>query len=287
MSIVRGIRYISGKYTRNSVPLPDTEEKIEPCIVIETQDDGIEEDIVSDNFPEAINLFAKIIPHKDFPNISAERIKNSASLGKYAVYEPKCATQAHPFCSKISLQFENLGEYMLDDSWHKFFKTTFMKYKLKFQHENNVIFEKEFPMHRENITENISTRNSSNTDEPRVYTTYPYCGFYSYGVHPREIEAHVFQLTESDRHTSINTWALSAFKARFGFDATADKTSGSTQFIGAKNFSASQKVSLYDELCCGNCTITLSDSTKEETYKSNSLFQISGTDLIQINFIKE
>lgn len=281
MSIVRGIRFVSEKYARNFAYVPDTEEKIEPFIIIETQD--IETDIVSDGFPEAINLVAKIIPQKNFPKISAERIRNSINLGKCSVYE--IATN---ICSKITLQFENSGEYLLNNEWHKFFKKSFEKYKLSFQSDDNTVFEKSFLFHDKDISEKVTLRTChSSSSEKDIYVAYPCGGFYNYGAHPREIESCIFQLLESNRHTSINVFPLSAFKSKFGFDASADKDMNTSRFIGVKNFSENQKLSLYDELYKGNCKITLEAPTEKETYKSNSLFHISGTDLIQINFIKE
>jgi hypothetical protein len=121
------------------------------------------------------------------------------------------------------------------------------------------------------------------------YRIYAYGGFYEHGSHPHEIESCVFQINSGNSTSAIKIWKFSAFRQKCGFDATMDKDMGNgVAFIGIKNFSPSNKATLYDELIGGACNIKLSNKLTEEiaVYKSNGVFHIQNTDLIKINFIK-
>ncbi|MBR1735146.1 MAG: hypothetical protein IJ730_06890, partial [Alphaproteobacteria bacterium] len=62
---------------------------------------------------------------------------------------------------------------------------------------------------------------------------------------------------------------------------------GNQNLIGIKEFSQSQKMSLYEELLSGACKFTLvnKNTNEQSDYISNAVAHISGTDLIKINFI--
>lgn len=300
MSIVRGIRSVTCGYTRDFILVPETEERMESCLILETQSDNecLNSEIFY-SFPEMINLTARIIPHKLFPSVFAERIENNISLGKNNIYETPLIHKDSPlvnkntFCSKLTLQFENSGEYFFSKKWYHFFKKSFEEYEICFSFHDNVIFEKNFLLTSENIVEKIFKSKLSShpsEDEKNLYRAYPYAGFYSYGAHPHEIESCIFQINSANLHTEIKLWKLNSFKSKFGFDATIDTAlEGDARFIGVKHFTGTQKLSLYEELTQGMCQFTLINLNTEEKniYKSNNILHVSGTDLLKISFIKE
>ena len=301
MSIIRGIRSVSQGYFRDFVPIPETEENMQSYVVLETtSDDALTYVELSGTYPESIQLLAKIIPHKNFPNTSVERIEDNFSLGKNAIYnspeiyQNSNITNPNAFYSKLTLQFENSGEYLFHKKKHTFFKQTFDKYEIKFPSQNNVLFEKNFLFQENSVVEKMEKKKKGNTSNPtsenNLYRTYPYGGFYEYGAHPHEIESCIFQLHAGNSTSAIKIWKLSTFKSNLGFSATENRDmEGGMKFLGVNNFSENQKLSLYDELISGGCTFTVLDLLAQEstTYKSDGVLDIPKTNLIKINFSED
>ena len=298
MSIIRGIRSVYKGYFRDFTPVPETEESLQPYVTLETiGDDGLSCIELSGTYPESIQLLAKIIPHKNFPSVSAEIIKNNVKLRENDIYsnpevhQNSTITNSNIFCSKVMLQFENSGEYVFRKKNHTFFNQVFDRYEIKFPSKNNILFEKNFLFQQDSIVEKIEqNRTSNNHPESKLYRAYPYGGFYEHGAHPHEIESCVFHLHSGNDTSAIKIWKLSTFKSKLGFDATEDRSMQSDmKFLGVKNFNENQKMSLYDELVSGACTFTISDLIAREsvTYKSNGVFHIATTNLIKINFSED
>jgi hypothetical protein len=155
------------------------------------------------------------------------------------------------------------------------------------------MFEKDFLTLNDPVIEKFKIKGGEaallkNTSQRAPHCLYPYGGFYEYGAHPQEVESCVFHINSAGSKTSaIKIWKLNAFLARCGIDPTADGVlEGGTPFVGVKNFSQSQKMSLYDELRNGLCKISLTNLITAENvvYESYGTSHVPNTDLITISF---
>lgn len=301
MSLIRGVRALSYKYTHDSVQVPDTEEKIVSSIILDSDGENTNCHAIFMNlWPESISLTARIVPTKITNKTIAERYENGISLGKNQIYTSPIIYHSsslknhNSFCSKLSIQFENSGEFILNNKKTNFYQNKFNEYEIIFKDDNKRLFEKEFLVSNTNVEERFVKKIGqptliAGTSEKAAYQIYPYGGFYEYGVHPQEIESCVFQINSGDSKSAIKISKLSSF-SKIGIDPTTNnKLNDGMNFIGIQSFSASQKKNLYDDLLSGDCKISITNrETKEKCqYKSNGVIHISNTDLITINFIKK
>lgn len=118
---------------------------------------------------------------------------------------------------------------------------------------------------------------------------YAYGGFYEYGVHPKRIETCVCRTVQDGREMSLRISPISELQSA-GIDVFQERIKcGSKEFIGIGSCSQPKKLSLYDELKNGACSITVKNLMTDEsaTYISNMVSHINGTNIITINFVKE
>lgn len=251
-------------------------------------------DIKLVNFPpKNIVLSARIIPQRTFSDVVVERIENENKLANNHIYTAPIfhslseIKNQNNICSRIIIKYENSGTYYFGQQKNNFFGKEFDEYNMKFANDvADELFCKNFLVLTDSITENVIKSISIR----QQYRFYPYGGFYEYGIHPRGIESCIFQIKEENQKSAIRSWTYSRFTSKFGRDPSQNETmSDGSVFVGVTQLSASHKNNLYDELADGACKITLVNKKngEEQIYKSSSLLHFSGTDLIEINFIKE
>ncbi|MDR2794623.1 MAG: hypothetical protein LBB12_02505 [Holosporaceae bacterium] len=301
MTLSRGIRFLSKGYVRDFPQLPDTEENVRQEILLETESGEDYTIRLADIWPENISLNASINPEKITTSASIERTENAKSLGKNEIYKMPHIDDGSPlknpevFCAKISVQFENSGEYVTENKKYNFFGKCFDDYQLKFDKEGNSLFEKVFPFldgdHQ--IAERYSSslgdilREEKSLEKAKL-RIYPYGGFCEYGTHPKNMELCVFQTKANAKTTLILIHKLSALMANginpFGDYVLKDKT----PFVGIKNLLESQKSSLYDDIKNGACQITINNVAMNisQCYRSFGLTHIANSNLITINFLR-
>ncbi|MDR3151225.1 MAG: hypothetical protein LBT67_00035, partial [Holosporaceae bacterium] len=293
MTLSRGIRFLSKGYIRDFPSLPDTEENVRQEILLETESDEDYPIKLAGIWPENISLNAAINSEKIAASASVERIENARSLGKNEIYKTPLIDGGSPlknpeaFCSKITVGFENSGEYVAENEKHNFFGKSFDDYQLKFEKEGNSLYEKVFPfLDGDQIVEKYVFSHGDflreeESSEKAKFRIYPYGGFCEYGTHPKNIELCVFQTKVNAKTTLILIHRLSALAAS-GINPFSDCVlKDGTPFVGVKNLQESQKNSLYDDIKNGACQITISNvvTNISQRYKSSGLTHISNTNL--------
>jgi hypothetical protein len=305
MSLRRGIKSISHGYVRDFTPVPETEESICTCISFETDDDEYCDVKQVGTPPDSVTLNARMIPTKITVKTFAEKFVNGTSLGKNPIYsspifsENSTLKDFSTFCEKITLKFENSGDYSFGNRKNIFFGKSFEEYEVVFPGTSDVLFEKNFLLSTSPVIEQFSVsaaRSASSSEEggtePSVCRIYPYAGFFGYGAHPKEVESCVFQIGSTPSSGgAIRVWKLNKFFEKYGVDPTRDGTPKSgTKFAGVKNFSPSQKITLYEELLNGASEIVLKnifEGAEKIPYVSRGVYHIPNTDLISINFVRK
>ncbi|MDR2268488.1 MAG: hypothetical protein LBD81_03520 [Holosporaceae bacterium] len=300
MTLSRGIRFLSKGYIRDFPILPDTEENIKQEVLLETESNEDYSVKLACVWPENISLNASINPEKVATSTFVERFENAKSLGKNEIYKTPLIDCSSPlknleaFCAKIIVKFENSGEYITENKKHNFFGKYFDDYKLKFEKEDNYLFEKIFPfLDGDQIIEKyVSSHGDFLREEGSLekakFRIYPYSGFCEYGTHPKNMELCIFQTKANAKTTLILIHRLSALVAS-GINPFSDYVlKDGTPFVGIKNLQESQKSSLYDDIKNGECQVIINNiaTNISQRYKSSGLTHIPGTNLITINFLR-
>ncbi|MDR0555399.1 MAG: hypothetical protein LBG20_00060 [Holosporaceae bacterium] len=294
MTIARGIRSLSTGYQRDFADAPDTEENLSTYIMLESGDDECPA-MIANAWPDFIMLNASIVPVAISSGATVERIENSRLLSRMNLYgSPQIDQQSHVHnpkfcCSKIMVNFENTGRYLLENDLNTFMSSNFGNYQINMM-GSGCIFEKEFLISSDSISE-ITDQKGILVHENTFAKCkiYPYGGLCEYGMHPRLMESCIFRTTYDGKLLQLRISPLSALRS-LGIDPTKDQPLESGyQFVGVKNFSSSQKTNLYDELKSGFCSIEIVNRSNNEKsiYKSNAVLHIPKTNLITINFVKE
>ncbi|MDR2780978.1 MAG: hypothetical protein LBB21_00760 [Holosporaceae bacterium] len=291
MTLTRGIRALSAGYYRDFSDVPDTDENLSTCIVLESNNDDCCASLAN-SWPDSIALDASMSPVEITSRAVLERIENRDLLGRIAIYDdPKFDVQSHiqnvkSCCSEIVINFENTGKYVLGNSTLAFFGKNFDDYQLDFQSDH--LFKKEFVVCRGSIQEIANEKgflqHENSFTECKIY---PYGGLFGYGMHPKQMESCIFRTVMDGRSPGLRISPLSALRS-LGIDPTEDQRQEvGYKFVGVKNFSESQKINLYDELKNGFCKIEVTNRNINEKsmYKSNGIFHMPKTNLITINFI--
>ncbi|MDR2645935.1 MAG: hypothetical protein LBC04_02035 [Holosporaceae bacterium] len=293
MTITRGIRALSAGYHRDFADIPDTDENISACIVVESHSDDSYATIAN-SWPDSIQLNAGITPIHITSGATIVRLEDSKLLGRAALYDsPPVDSQSQiqnpkSCCSKIIVTFENTGRYLQENELNTFVGKDFGDYRINLS--TDCLFEKEFLVCSEAISEVANQRGllrHENTFAKCII--YPYGGICEYGMHPQLIESCVFRTVSDGKQLYLRISPLSVMR-NLGVDPTVDQKSESGyQFVGVKNFSASQRTNLYDELKNGACRISIinKNTSEESIYRSNAVLCTPKTNLILINFIKE
>lgn len=283
MSLIRGIRSMVREYSREDKDQTEPNENIVSSIVLETSDDDDFYVKIANAWPESIILSARIIPERNFASdLFAEITNGSASLGKNYIYSAPLFHSASEiknkdnFCSKACIKYENVGEFLMDNKLNSFFGNSFDDYEIKFA-VDNVIFEREFMKLSASVFEKLAGTSISSASTT-THHLYPYGGFFRHGAHSEEIESCFFQVIVEKAKTAIRILRSKKILASLSEGVKLDFPQG-----------APQPKSLYDDLLNGESKIVLINkiTSKSCTYKSNSVYHISATNLIKINFIKE
>ncbi|GHU12714.1 hypothetical protein FACS189449_06890 [Alphaproteobacteria bacterium] len=298
MFLSKGIRSISKGYIRDFTEVHDTEENIKSSVTLEMGNDNCMVKLL-DSWPDSVSLNASISCEKIESSAFVERIENSKSLGKNSIYKSPIIDgnsgikNHNSFCSKVTIFFENSGEYITENERNIFFDRSFDDYVMDFEKKDNILFEKDFmtvgaPIIEKYVSalgEFLRDEGSSGKASLKIY---PYGGFYEYGTHPKNIELCVFQTAADSKITSIIINQMTTLISH-GINPFADQLLKSgTPFVGLKGIKEEQKTNLYDDIKNGLCTIALKDVTNgdSKSYKSSSLIHIQNTNLITINFIR-
>jgi hypothetical protein len=223
-----------------------------------------------------------------------ERVENSQSKDRISIYNsPRIDTQSNvqnlkSCCSKIIVNFENTGKYLRENEAKVFVGKDFDDYQVSFQ--SDCLFKKEFLLCQNSISEIVDQKgfilHENTFAKCKIY---PYGGIFEYGMHPKQMESCVFRTTYDGSSLYLRIFPLSGLR-NLGIDPTSDQRMESGyQFVGMKNFTAAQKISLYDELKDGSCKISVANKNANEKsiYRSNAVLYTPKTNLISINFIKE
>jgi hypothetical protein len=292
MTITRGIRAISAGYHRDFADIPDTDENISACVVVESHSDDSYA-TVANSWPDSIQLNACITPIPVTNDTTIARFENSRLLGRIALYNsPLVDSQSQiqnskSCCSKIIVTFENTGKYLQENELNTFIGKDFGDYRIL---STDCLFEKEFLVCSETISEIVDQRGllkHENTFAKCI--VYPYGGICEYGMHPQLMESCVFRAVFDGKQLYLRISPLSVMR-NLGVDPILDqRIDFGYQFVGVKKFSASQKTNLYDELKSGACRISVinKNTSEESVYRSNAVLWAPKTNLILINFIKE
>ncbi|MDR2724444.1 MAG: hypothetical protein LBB25_04600 [Holosporaceae bacterium] len=291
--LIRGIRALSAGYHRHFADIPDTEENLSTEILLESKDENCCI-TTADCWPDFVMLDASLTSLKIFSNAILERSEESRFRDEIALYNyPRIDSQSNiqnfkSCCSKIIVNFENTGKYLLENEINVFVGNNFGDYQINFL--SNHIFEKEFLTCQNSISE-IADQSGSiiHEDTFAKCKIYPYGGLFEYGMHPKQMESCVFRTVHDETSLYLRILPLSVLRS-LDIDPTADQRMESGyQFVGIKDFSVSQKTNLYDEIKDGFCQIEIVNRNTNERsiYKSNAVLFMPKTNLISINFIKE
>ena len=269
--IIRGIRSLTKGYMRDLREISDTEENVSNCVMLESDGENVKAEI-ADDWPDTITLDASISATAISSRAAAECFEDGRSLGKISLYQnPKIDTNSaiqsvRLCCESLSIKFEGTGTFRIDNETHRFIGREFSHFKMESALEN--LFEKKFMTETANVVERCVT---SETRKSGQYHFYAYGGFFKYGAHPKQIEPCVCRIVRG-RELSLRISPVSELLG-----------------IGISDLPQSQKMSLYDELKNGACSINIKNALTAEQakYVSNMVSHISGTNLITVNFTKE
>ncbi|MDR0678508.1 MAG: hypothetical protein LBF44_03160 [Holosporaceae bacterium] len=291
--LTRGIRAMSLGYYRNFLEVPDTNENLSTCVIMESKQNKYSASIAN-SWPDSIMLDASMIPVEVSADAHIERREGTELISGTKIYDnPKIDSQStiqnsKSCCSKVVVHFENTGKYALGKEIRAFIGEDFDDYRINLLLKG--IFEKEFLVSSDSILEIADKRGMIAHEHGFAKCkVYPYGGFFEYGVHPQRIESCVFRGIHDGCSLSLRISPLSTLRS-LGINPCEDQMSElEYQFVGVKNFSRSQQTNLYDELKNGACKIEITNKNTNEksNYKSNAVLHVSKTNLITINFIIE
>ncbi|MDR1982800.1 MAG: hypothetical protein LBQ08_03325 [Holosporaceae bacterium] len=293
MTLTRGIRALSTGYYRDFLDVPDTDENLSTYIMMESKQDNCEVS-VANAWPDSIMLNASMTSVEISSDIYMERRENAKLIAETKIYNnPKIDSQSNisnpaSCCSKVVVNFENIGGYVLGKDVQNFVGKDFGDYRINLR--SNCLFEKEFLVSSHSISEIVDQEGAVLHEHTFAKCKiYPYGGFFEYGMHPQLVESCIFRAVHDGNSLSLRISPLSALRS-LGIDPCEDQREESGyQFVGVKNFSEPQKITLYDELKNGACAIEITNrNTKEKSiYRSNAILHVPKTNLITINFIGE
>jgi hypothetical protein len=291
--LIRGIKSLSVGYRRDFADVPDTEENLSTCLEFESDDAGCIA-TTTDSWPDFVLLNASVEPVEISSDAVVERTEGGKFLDRVAIYRaPKIDSQSNVqnpkfCCSKIIVNFENVGKYSLENEVKTFIGKDFDDYRINLS--SDVMFEKEFLVCSDLISENADQRGAlAHEGALAKCRIYPYGGFCEYGAHPKQMESCVFRTIRDGGSLVLRILPLSSLRSA-GIDPTADQRGEpGYRFVGVKDFSNSQKTNLYDELKSGACEIEIANKNTEEkaTFKSFAVSHVSKTNLISISFIHD
>lgn len=288
MAIIRGLKALSHGYIRNFKDISDTEENLSSSIILESAAGDVIID-VDETWPESIMLKASMSALPISPNLTIRRIENGHAFTPVNIYQsPKIDSRSivqssHMCCAKINVHFENSGvAYDIEKKPISFIGSQFDHFSIIFDASN--VFEKDFMILDRSVTESFNSSISC-SDKAVKYRFYPYGGFFKYGAHPRQMETCVFRTVQDGRSVALRISPVSELMSAGINVFYADATEHST-VTGIHAFSDSHKLSLYDELKNGACSIKVKDEISNEIseYVSETVTHISDTNLINIYF---
>lgn len=281
--IIRSLRDIAKGYHKKSSVLGEISPEVAPHIMFETCGDGKVQ--LSDIFPKNIVLNASIsaLPIKSDAILSrsvGDKTQESVNLYHFPTIDSQSPVQNSSFCcAGIEILFENTGYAISEDGEKQsFIGINFNDYQIVI--ENNLLYTKQFLVTNESIHENVGHEGIIlSNGKTASCVLYPYGGYYKYGVHPKQIESTVCFLS---KNSSLNIFPISSVHF---MNPVADTLSPKNKyFIGIKNFSETQKQSLYDDIMKGECKFVLKYKNQEKQFVSNALIWQEQTNLMQINF---
>lgn len=284
--IIRSLRGIAKGYRKQNNILGEISSEVAPHIIFETN--GRSEVQLSDIFPKNIILNASISPLSVESNAVLSRtvgdkLQKSVDLYHSPTIDSQSPIQNVSFvCAGIKILFENIG-YTINDDGEKesFIGTNFDDYQIVI--DDNLLYKKQFLITNESIHENVNHNGIVLKNEKIASCVlYPYGGYYKYGAHPKQIESIVCFLS---KNSALNIVPISSVHFMNPMEDTLSSTN--KYFIGVKNFSGTQKQSLYDDIMKGECKFILKHKDQEKQFVSNALIWREQTNLMQINFISE
>lgn len=284
--IIRSLRNISKGYNHRGGVLIDTSDEPPPHITFETSGHG--KVSVSNDFPKEIMLNVSMHSSKIESNVTFSRKIGDEQVKTISLYDSQkmdlgsAIQNKFSCCAEVKISFENGGYVLNNDDVHKYFVgKTFDGYQIVT--ESDFLYTKEFltiqyPIYEYVDSDGIVLQNGCVASR----IIYPYGGFFEYGVHPKRIEPCVFFI---NRNFGMNILPLSSIR---DLDPTTDTLLKSNKyFVGVKNFSRTQKQSLYDDILKGECKFNLKYKNQTQQFISNALIWHEKTNLMQIHFIQK
>lgn len=281
--LIRSLRNISKGYNRQSDVLYEISNEVAPHTMFEIKGDG--EVQLFNTFPKNIILNASISPLPIESNAVLTRTINgqvqSMNLYNSPTIDSQSPIQNTAFCcAGVEIVFENTGYTVADDGEKQLFVgKNFADYQMVI--DDNSLYTKQFLITRESIQESIN-RDGIVVGNEKIASCvlYPYGGYYKYGIHPKQIESTVCFLS---KNSALNIYPISDVHFMNPMAETLSPV-GNKYFVGVKNFSKTQKQSLYDDIVNGECKFILKDKEQEKQFISNALIWQEKTNLMQINF---
>lgn len=281
--IIRSLRDIAKGYHKKNNILREISYEAAPHIMFETGGYGKVQ--LSDIFPKNIilNVSMSALPIKSgaiFSRTIGDKIQESVNLYHFPVIDPQSPIQNSSFCcAGIEILFENTGYVVFEEGE----KQSFIGKKIDDYQiiiENNILYTKQFLITNESVHENINHEGIVlKNGKIASCILYPYGGYCKYGVHPKQMESTICFLS---KNSCLNIFPISS--VYFMNPITDTLSPKNKYFIGIKNFSDTQKRSLYDDIVKGECKFILKYKNQEKQFVSNALLWQEQTNLMQINF---
>ena len=277
--IIRSLRSIANRYTRNNSMINTCFEEKSPHILFETTGRG--QVAISDDFPKCIVLNASFVASPIKSKVNCVRKFYDKTLCNIDLYTSQIQTENFG-CASVNVIFENSG-YAINNDNEKisFFDKKFDEYQLSIS--DNILYKKVFLTTQKDIIENTNEEGIIlKNKETASRIIYPYGGMYQYGLHPKRIEATVCFITENN---TVKIIPLSSIQGINPLKNT--KTKSGKWFIGVGPSSSDYADSLYDDIMKGACKCILKHNESEKVFISNALNWYEKTNLVQIKFIQQ
>lgn len=297
MIFIRSIRNICDEYKKNYRSIPETEENFSGSKHLEISP-IINPKIISssDNWPEIIALQAEMIPTEIdsdsiFQRINGDLIGKPTHIYSYPVFAGLSFIKfPNVFCKSLQVKFNNIGEYVYKGEHFKIFSKNFDDYKIEINNDN-VIFEKKFQIQKsglqiEKYRSTATRRSELVSDIPNIVKhVFPYAGFFSFGCHPQNVEACVFQVEIESLATVLKVSPLSAWKSQRMSPLETCVLEGGGILLSSCDFSESEKLNLYEEIQQGALNVEISNSKNhKKKFASYACSHIHNTNLINVFF---